>query len=292
MKFNGIVSFIRTMSRSSLVTGEGRENGHGPAAREACAGTSQGREHFAAGCCFASCRELGRSFSRVFREPAPGALRLQHQANTSPIRLCRAGVAARWRVAARGPTVVYTPQFDPKDLRRACRPSIRRMARSPHSREGHNFPYRHGLALLLDPELHSIAAQLRPQLFLDSSSIEATARKLKALIGSKDPGDRLYGELFVHRAPARIVPARMWDSRRSPAEGRLGAVAGEARSGLYRGEPCGPRLARVAGAARRLEHIPFRPCLHAAPFVSRRTGTTSRAASRAPRRCSRRVGTR
>ena len=39
----------------------------------------------------------------------------------------------------------------------------------------------------------------------------------------------------------------MWDSRRSAAEGRLGAVAGEARWGLYRGEPCGPRLARVAG---------------------------------------------
>ncbi len=47
---------------------------------------------------------------------------------------------------------------------------------------------------LLDPELHSLAAQLRPQLFLDSASIEATAGKLKALIGSKDPGDRIYAD--------------------------------------------------------------------------------------------------
>jgi len=47
---------------------------------------------------------------------------------------------------------------------------------------------------LLDPELHSAAAQPRPQLFLDSASIEATADKLKALIGSKDPGDRLYAD--------------------------------------------------------------------------------------------------
>jgi len=46
----------------------------------------------------------------------------------------------------------------------------------------------------LDPELHSVAAQLRPQLFLDSASIEATAGKLKALIGSNDPGDRIYAE--------------------------------------------------------------------------------------------------
>jgi len=47
---------------------------------------------------------------------------------------------------------------------------------------------------LLDPELLTVAAPLRAQLWLDSSSIEATAAKLKALIGSKDPGDRLYAE--------------------------------------------------------------------------------------------------
>ena len=47
---------------------------------------------------------------------------------------------------------------------------------------------------LLDPELHAVSAQLRPQLFLDSTSIEATAGQLKALIGSKDPGDRVYAD--------------------------------------------------------------------------------------------------
>jgi AraC family transcriptional regulator len=47
---------------------------------------------------------------------------------------------------------------------------------------------------LLDPALRPAPTEVRPRLFLDRSGIEATAIKLRTMIGRQDPSDRLYAE--------------------------------------------------------------------------------------------------
>ena len=128
--------------------------------------------------------------------------------------------------------------------------------------EGHKFPYRRGLAASR-PRAALACGAATPSAVPGFREHRGDGRQIEGVDRKQGPWRPHLRKLFVCRAPVRIVPARMRDGRRSAAEGRLRAVAGEARSGLYRGEPCGPPLARVAGAARRLEHIPFRPCLQA-----------------------------
>jgi AraC family transcriptional regulator len=47
---------------------------------------------------------------------------------------------------------------------------------------------------LLDPEMQLAAAEVMPQLQVDAAGIEGTALKLKALIGQRTPGVKLYAE--------------------------------------------------------------------------------------------------
>ena len=88
-------------------------------------------------------------------------------------------------------------------------------------------------SVLVDPDLGFAEADLQPRLLFDDSRLWQTVLKLKALIGSADPADRMYAEalggLLVHELLhlQRGIPA----SR--PANRRPCRPAAEARHRVH-----------------------------------------------------------
>ena len=191
------------------------------------AGTSQGREHFAAGYYFASCRELGRFFSRVFQRagtwsPSPTASGQHIIYSLYLERGCGAMASA-----ARGPTVVNTPQFDPKDI----------VVPAGHQLEGWHVPVFPLKATifhidtdwpLLDPGLHSSAAQLSVS-FARFVKHRGDGQKVEGIDQKQVPRRPPLRRVFASCSSTNCSGSHVGQSA-SAAEGRLGAVAGEARS--------------------------------------------------------------
>ena len=84
-------------------------------------------------------------------------------------------------------------------------------------------------SVLVDPDLRFAAAELQPRLLFEDRDIWETVRKLKAQIGSIDPGDRMYADalagLLAHEllrldgataAPRRVHPGGLvgWQQKR------------------------------------------------------------------------------
>ncbi len=127
-------------------------------------------------------------------------------------------------------------------------------------------------SVLVDPDLRFAEAELQPRLLFEDRDIWETVRKLKAQIGSIDPGDRMYADALAGLLAHELL--RLDGATAAPRRvHRPGGLVGwqHAHHGFHGRAPCGGHFAQHAGRSRAAEPVSF-PAIFQA--VLRRAATS------------------
>ncbi len=95
-------------------------------------------------------------------------------------------------------------------------------------------------AVLADPDLRFAELDLEPRLLFEDAGIWETVLKLKAQIGSANPGDRMYGDALSRLLAHEVMRLQGVEPclETEPAR-RIGRVAAETCSGVHGSASCG-----------------------------------------------------